>query len=126
MKKIICVLLFLVVVFGLCLWNIRVVSDKVSAMIEIIEQCEALAKYEDAEAARELLLEVKDLWEKDEVYFCTMLRHSETDEIYTTLRITLSALDAGDVDDFLCHCSELKSHLELIRETERYTVGNIL
>lgn len=126
MKQILVIVLILTSLFGLCLVNGAVVGVKTDGMIERIHQCEALAGFGALEEARGPLLEAMDRWTANELYFCTVLRHSETDEIAIALHTALGALESGDTDSFLCLCCRLRTCLQLIRETEELTLSNIL
>lgn len=126
MKKLVACVLFLAAVFALCLFNTHAISQRTDKMVNILHQCESAAIEEDYQTAGKLLSQTQTLWERDNIYFCSVLRHSETDEVYTEFRTAFAALDAGDLEDFVCHVSQIRSFLELIKETELFTVANIL
>lgn len=126
MKKLIACILFLAVIFALCLFNTYTISQRTENMISILYECEDAAIKDDYNSAKDLLTQTRELWERDNVYFCSVLRHSETDEVYTEFSTAFAALDAGDLEDFVCHVAQIRSFLELIKETELFTVANIL
>lgn len=125
MKKGLLCILFLVVIFSLCLLNIHVVVRKTSAIVDILHESENYALNDDREMAKKKLLEAQELWQKDKLYYYSVLRHSETEDIFSYFEISIGSINAGNLEDFICHCQELQAHLGLIQETEKFTLSNI-
>lgn len=126
MKVIIISLAVLILSMFLCIANMFVINRKTEVMLSLVNESLASVREGDLKTGREKLAEAQILWERDKTYFCCVLRHSETDEIYTQFQTAMGSLDSGDKKDFSSQCSMLISHIELIQETEALTFGNIM
>jgi hypothetical protein len=110
----------------LCVANIFVVHHKTDAILSLLDESLTSVLDDDLDKGRERLTEAQNLWDRDKTYFNCVLRHSETDEIYTLFRTALGSLESEDKEGFGAQCAELISHIELVQETESFTFGNVM
>ena len=82
--------------------------------------------YTHLEAAGQFVLAAADEWDKHELYFGTMLRHDELDEVVGSFATLQAYLACEDGDEFLSTCAQLIRRLEHICDMEQPLPANIL
>ena len=65
-------------------------------------------------------------WEQQQLFFGTVLRHDEIDDVTEEFTRLESYATTEDQDDFLSNCKALIARLKHVQEMEKLTLLNIM
>jgi hypothetical protein len=126
MKNVILALTLLLVLFGATVFNMIYVENTALKLIEMLEEGEAYADSDEWSRAWDVTANAKDLWERSNKYLNAVLRHSETDDIYTEFHSVLAFIICKAEPEYKASNASLKSLLEHIYQMEKINLQNIV
>ena len=126
MKRIIAATAILLLVFAATLCHSFYISSFTQELTSILEAAEANAEKNDWAAAEELTQTAHDRWDSTDAYLHILLRHSETDAIYTGFREVAEFIQCQEGGEYSAANARLIAELELLSEAEQLTLKNIL
>lgn len=116
----------LLVVFVLTLLNSLYLKQFSMELTETLSQAEAEAERGNWERAEALTQEALDCWQEKNMYLYTMLRHSDTDSVYTGFREVEEFIHCQESGEYSAANARLLAQIELLYEMEQFTLKNIL
>ena len=122
MKRLWIAALLLAVLFGATLCNNLYLRGFTGALNALLEQAEARAETGDWEEARVLTEQALTQWQSRDIYLHILLRHSDTDQIYTDFQEVLEFLTCQDS----AANARLMTQISLLYEAEQFTLKNVL
>lgn len=126
MKRIIIAGAILLLVFVATLSHSFYISSFTGHLTSLLEAAEARAEEEDWAAADELTLSAKSRWDAKDPYLHILLRHSDTDAVYTGFREVIEFIQCQEGGEYSAANARLIAELELLAEAEQLTLKNIL
>ena len=126
MKRILTALAILFLVFAATLAHSFYISSFTKDLTLILEAAEARAEENDWTAAQDLTQTARDRWDATDTYLHILLRHSETDSIYTGFREVAEFIQCQEGGEYSAANARLIAELELLSEAEQLTLKNIL
>ena len=117
MKRLWIAALLLAVLFGATLCNNLYLRGFTGALNTLLEQAEARAETGDWEEAHVLTEQALTQWQSRDSYLHILLRHSDTDQIYTGFQ------EAGE---YSAANARLMTQISLLYEAEQFTLKNVL
>ena len=120
MKRLWIAALLLAVLFGATLCNNLYLRGFTGALNALLEQAEARAETGDWEEARVLTGQARDS------YLHILLRHSDTDQIYTGFQEVLEFLTCQEAGEYSAANARLMTQISLLYEAEQFTLKNVL
>ncbi len=106
-------------------WNTAHVRDITETMIETLSQAAEAAQAEDWDRATELTKQVQDHWQKDVDYLRYVQTHETIDEVTVLLREVAGFLTDHDVGEFSATSVRIIGKLEVLRDMEEISAGNL-
>lgn len=106
-------------------WNTSHVRQVTETMIEDLSQAAEAAQDEDWDRVTELTKEVQDRWQKDVDYLRYVQTHEDIDEITVLLREVAGFLTDHDVGEYTATSVRIIGKLEVIRDLEEISPGNL-
>ena len=119
MKRLWIAALLLAVLFGATLCNNLYLRGFTGALNALLEQAEARAETGDWEEARVLTEQALTQWQ-------SLLRHSDTDQIYTGFQEVLEFLTCQEAGEYSAANARLMTQISLLYEAEQFTLKNVL
>lgn len=92
----------------------------------LLEAAEAKAEEEQWASAEELTQVARHKWDEQGAYLHILLRHSETDEVYTGFREVAEFIQCQEGGEYSAANARLIAQLELLAEAEQLNLKNIL
>lgn len=126
MKRIIIAASILLLIFFATLGHSFYLSSFTRDLTTLLETAESQAEKEDWQAARELTLSAANKWEDKDVYLHILLRHSETDSVYSGFREVMEFIQCQEGGEYSAANARLIAELELLSGSEQLTLKNIL
>ena len=126
MKSIGIALIILILIFASTMvhsFYIETFTNDLSALLEAAEQN---AEQGDWEGAEKLTQTAHEKWDERDSYLHIMMRHSETDNIYTGFREVKEFIQCQEGGEYSAANARLIAALELLAEAEQLTLKNIL
>ena len=96
------------------------------ALNALLEQAEARAETGDWEEARVLTEQALTQWQSRDSYLHILLRHSDTDQIYTGFQEVLEFLTCQEAGEYSAANARLMTQISLLYEAEQFTLKNVL
>lgn len=122
MKYLVLGLMFLVLLWGFCLWSGSEVTRRFDGVIAPIEQACSLAENGDTDRARSLTDLAFSSWETDYPQLAAFLDHNDLDDISLAFASLADAQEA----DYLPACRSLLSMLKNLAEADLLLPHNLL
>ena len=116
---------FLVVLL-LCSYSANCVIQKVQETVDILESAVQADALEEKEHSLKIIKEAHASWESHQLFFGTVLRHDEIDNVIEEFARLESYASTEDQDDFISNCKALLARLKHIQEMERPILQNIM
>ena len=113
-------------ILAFCICNSLALNREIQQSITQLEQAQQAVASGAYEAAGQFVLAAADEWDRHELYFGTMLRHDELDEVVGSFATLQAYLACEDGDEFLSTCAQLIRRLEHICDMEQPLPANIL
>lgn len=126
MKRIIIAASILLLIFFATLGHSFYLSSFTRDLTALLETAESQAEKEDWQAARELTLTAANKWKDKDVYLHILLRHSETDSVYSGFREVMEFIQCQEGGEYSAANARLIAELELLSGSEQLTLKNIL
>lgn len=126
MKRIWISLSLLAVVFCAALVNAHYLEGICTELIDLLTEAEVLAEQDDWAGAEELTQEVIQRWESKDVYFHTVLRHAEIDQVQSGLRQVHEFIHWQEGGEYSAANAQLMTQIELISQMEQLSIKNLL
>lgn len=126
MKRIIAAASILLLVFAATLCHSFYISSLTRELTSILEAAEVNAEKNDWAAAETLTQTARERWDSADAYLHILLRHSETDAIYTGFREVYEFIQCQEGGEYSAANARLIAQLELLSEAEQLTLKNIL
>ena len=126
MKYITVSLLLLGVMICLTLYSSSQVIQAVQDTAGLLEAAMTAEITGEEEKALDLVRAARDEWKKHEVFFGTVLRHDEIDDVTQEFARLESYASTEDQDDFRSNCAALLSQLSHLVEMDKATFQNIM
>lgn len=126
MKRILIAGAILLAVFVATLSHSFYISGFTGDLTALLEAAEARAEESDWSAARQLTQSAREKWDACGSYLHILLRHSETDAIYTGFREVAEFIQCREGGEYSAANARLIAELELLAEAEQLTLKNIL
>ncbi|WP_297214062.1 DUF4363 family protein [uncultured Flavonifractor sp.] len=125
MKRLWIALALLGAIFAGTLLHIRSLHGFTDRLSTLLGQAEELAEAERWEQAAALTVQARDIWTGRDVYLHVLLRHGDTDSIYTAFRETLALLESREYGEYAAANARLTTQIQLLYEAEQLTLKNI-
>lgn len=126
MKRLIIALAILLTTFAATLCHSFYISSFTNELTALLETAEANAEEERWDAAKDLTQTAQEKWKGIEIYLHILLRHSETDSVYTGFREVFEFIQCQEGGEYSAANARLIAELELLSEAEQLTLKNIL
>ena len=102
------------------------ISSVTEQIASILHEAEAKAENNEWESAQRLTEIAQEKWEAKDAYLYILLRHSETDSVYTSFREVAEFIQCQEGGEYSAANARLIAQLELLAEAEQLTLKNIL
>ena len=116
MKRLWIAALLLAALFGATLCNNLYLRGFTGALNTLLEQAEA----------RVLTEQALTQWQSRDSYLHILLRHSDTDQIYTGFQEVLEFLTCQEAGEYSAANARLMTQISLLYEAEQFTLKNVL
>jgi len=116
----------LAALLGLSLWTGWYVEARTSTWTSLLEAVGQAAEAGDWEDTRQQLDRAYAAWQKDQTFFHTILEHQELDEAEALFVEAQAAGEDENGEDFGPLLARLIKQLQLLSETQRVDIKNIL
>ena len=126
MRRLWIALALLAAVFCGTLFNSWYLADLTGALSRTLAQAEARAEGGAWEEAEALTRQAYEAWSDWDVYLHVLLRHGDTDQVYTGFREVLEFLTCQEGGEYSAANARLIAQIELLSEAEQLTLKNIL
>lgn len=126
MKRLWIALAIMALVFCATLYNAHYLSGFTHQLTELLAEAEELAEAGDWERAKGSTGTAYQCWEDHSAYLHILLRHQDTDQIYTGFREVREYLDRQEDGEYSAANARLMTQIELLYEAEQLTLKNLL
>lgn len=126
MKRVIIAGAILFLIFAATLSHSFYISSFTGHLTALLEAAETRAEEEDWAAADELTRTAQSRWDGRDAYLHILLRHSDTDAVYTGFREVAEFIQCQEGGEYSAANARLIAELELLSEAEQLTLKNIL
>ena len=126
MKRIVIAMALLVGIFSACLAHSIYLSGFIRDLTVTLEQAEAKAEQEDWTGAKDLTQQAAEKWQKNSTYLHILLRHSDTDQVYTGFGEVKEFIQCQEGGEYSAANARLIAQLTLLAEAEQLTLKNVL
>ena len=120
--SIVCFLIMLL----LCVYSASCVIKTGDETAQILEKAVQTENAGDDEQTLEMIKKAGASWEQHQLFFGTVLRHDEIDDVTEEFARLESYASTEDQDDFLSNCRALITRLKHVQEMEKLTLQNIM
>lgn len=126
MKRLWISLAIMAVIFTAALVNSRYLETFSTSLVDLLTQAEIQAEREAWADAGRLTQEALTLWEGKEDYLYTVLRHSDTDEIFSGFREVTEFIHCQEGGEYSAANARLIAQVELLYKMEQFNLKNLL
>ena len=116
----------LAAILGFSLWAGRYVELRTDHWSARLEQADQEGRLEKWDSAREQMNEIYADWQSSQTFFHIIMDHEELDHVEELFAGVFAVCREEDDADFHQLLSQLMKQLELLAETQRTSVRNIL
>ena len=110
----------------LALWNSWYLKSYLTRVSDLLDHAEVLAEGGDWDGAQRLTQDAYSRWDQRSCYFYTVLRHADTDEVYTGFQEVQEYLSCQEAGEYSAANARLTAQLRLLWEMEQLTLQNLL
>ena len=110
----------------LCVYSASCVIKTVDETAQILEKAIETELAGNDTQTQEIIKEASESWENHQLFFGTVLRHDEIDNVTEEFARLESYATTEDQDDFLSNCKALIARLKHVQEMEKLTLQNIM
>lgn len=125
MKRELCAVLLLAVIFAASIWNIHYFDRMTEDLLSELDRSAAAAESGDCETAAALLTDTLDRWDSLDLYSGITLRHAETDSCTDLFYALLGELYQGNTGKAKGLYQNLQEHLRSLAEMEHPTLKSV-
>ena len=126
MKYIWASILSIAVMVGLCIGSSCRVIRSIEVTMDLLEEAIDKKEHGHDHAVLDTIDKAEKSWTEQEVFFGTVLRHDEIDDVIEEFARLRSYAASEDQDDFLSNCKALIARLEHICSMEKPSFENIM
>ena len=126
MKRLWIALALMIAVFCAIMFNGHYLGKFTRELTGLLTQAEAQAEAGRWEEAGELTQAASRLWDEQDFYLHVMLRHSDTDQIYTLFQEVREFLQYQKQGEYSAANARLITLLDLLYGAEQLTLKNVL
>lgn len=126
MRHILIAVFVLLLCLTFCIWASASVTHEIDAALSMLDTAQSRAESDNAAGAADAVGKAKALWQRREVLFGILMRHSETDEVLNRFAALEQYARIEDRDDFKACCAELSQMLRHLRGMQRFCIENVL
>lgn len=126
MKYIYISLICFFIMLALCSYSSVQVIKTVDETTQILKTAIDADQSGHKEETISIVKKASEAWKSHELFFGTVLRHDEVDEVVEEFARLESYAATEDQDDFLSNCRALIARLEHIQTMEKPTLQNIM
>ncbi len=126
MKRIIIAVSLLLLTFAATLSHSFYISSFTGELTTLLEAAETKAEESDWSSAWDLTQTAHEKWDAKGAYLHILLRHSETDSVYTGFREVSEFIQCQEGGEYSAANARLIAELELLSEAEQLTLRNVL
>ena len=126
MKRLWIALALMIAVFCAIMFNSYYLGKFTRELTGLLTQAEAQAEAGRWEEAGELTQAASRLWDEQDFYLHVMLRHSDTDQIYTLFQEVREFLQYQKQGEYSAANARLITLLDLLYGAEQLTLKNVL
>lgn len=126
MKRVLIAAVILLTTLAVMLCHSFYISSFTKDLTTLLEAAEVRAEENDWKTAQELTHSAQEKWKAKDVYLHILLRHNETDTIYTCFREVAEFIQCQEGGEYSAANARLIAELELLSEAEQLTLKNIL
>ena len=116
----------LAALFAAALYNTWHLDRLTASLSDQLTRAEACAEAGNWEEAARLTEEAFDEWDSHTVYLHVLLRHADTDEVYTSFREVEGFLRTREPQEYAASNARLIARLELVASMEQFNLQNLL
>lgn len=109
-----------------CIGNAIYLHETIDETATLLEAAGVEMKNGDCDAAAFSVEQAARQWQSHSLYYGTVLRHDETDEVIGGFAALGAYADCGDTDEFSSLCAQLIRQLEHIAGMEQPLAENVL
>lgn len=125
MRYVVLALALLLVIAGLCTWNMTALCTELEKMERTAADALKAAETGAYAESGRLVEAVRGQWKKREVWLCAVMPHKSLDGVSLSLETAMGLAETGSEE----LCAELRvlcRSLRMIIDTERLQLGNVL
>lgn len=126
MKRIWIASCILLAILALTLIHSFYIAHFTADLISLLEQAETQAEAGNWDNAMEYNEQAHRRWEKSDAYLHVLLRHTDTDAVYTSFHEVEEFLQCQEGGEYSAANAKLIVQLELLSEAEQLTLKNVL
>lgn len=126
MKRLWIALAIMASIFTATLVNSRYLETFSTTLVDLLTRAEVQAESEAWSDAGRLTQEALTMWEDQEKYLYTVLRHSDTDEIFTSFREVGEFINCQEGGEYSAANARLIAQIELLYKMEQFNLKNLL
>lgn len=126
MKRILIACAILLLLFSAALAHSFYISSFTGELTALLEAAEVNAENNDWASAETLTQTARERWGSADAYLHILLRHSETDAVYTGFREVAEFIQCQEGGEYSAANARLIAELELLAEAEQLTLKNVL
>ena len=119
-------LALLAVIFSSTIGNSLYLKHLTGSITDLLEEAQVRASEANWKAADTLTHRALWHWQDHELYLYTTLRHSDTDEVYTSFREVEGFLHTQEFQEYSASNARLIARLELVASMEQFSLKNLL
>ena len=102
--------------------HLKNLSEELNALLT---QAEVYAEAEDWQSATALTQQAHEIWQAEDTYLHILLRHDDTDEVYTYFREVQEFIDAQKQGEYAAANAHLIAKIALLYEAEALSLKNV-
>ena len=124
MKKVYIAILLLGICAGVCIFEQTTINNVYNYTNEIIDTALKYAEQKDFEKSKNECKKLNDYWNKKYTCLSAMIDHAQLDSANASI-ISAKEIENDDFDSLKEKLIDAKSEIEIIKENQSITLGNI-
>lgn len=113
-------------ILAFSLWTGHYVRQRTDHWTAMLERADQAAMAEDWSSAEKRLLDAYGDWDSSQLFFHTIMSHSDLDEAESLFAGAKAVCGQRDDADFHLMLAQLMEHMDLLAETQSISIKNIL
>lgn len=124
MKKIYIAIFLLCICAGVCIFEQTTINNVYSNTSSIIDTALNYSERKDFENSQKECIKLNEYWDKKYVFLSAMIDHAQLDSANASI-ISTKEIENDDFDTLSEKLIEAKSEIEIIKENQSISAGNI-